>query len=51
MAIRPICNKCKKELKDFGAILISPPEKKNRVKKFHLCKDCYQKIRKSFKIK
>ncbi|MEK7630409.1 MAG: hypothetical protein AAB417_00040 [Patescibacteria group bacterium] len=41
MAIKPKCDKCKKELKEFGGILLSPP-KGNTVKKFHLCKKCYQ---------
>lgn len=44
MPIKPVCDKCKKELGDFGAILLSPPDKKNKVKKFHLCKFCYRKI-------
>ena len=43
MAIKPKCDNCKKELKEFGAILLSPP-KKNVVKKFHLCQTCYKKI-------
>ena len=43
MAIEPKCDKCKKELKEFGGILLSPPNK-NLVKKFHLCKKCYLKI-------
>jgi len=43
MAIRPTCEKCGKELEDFGAILLSPPEG-NNVKKFHICKDCYKNI-------
>lgn len=43
MAIKPKCNKCGKELKEFGAILLSPP-KGNIVKKFHLCKKCYRVI-------
>lgn len=47
MAIKPICDKCKKELDDFGALLFSPP-KNNEVKKFHLCKECYEKIASSF---
>jgi hypothetical protein len=41
MAINPICDKCKKELVDFGAILLSPPDKKSTVQKFHICKECY----------
>ncbi|MEI6627542.1 MAG: hypothetical protein WCL61_03020 [bacterium] len=43
MAIKPICDKCKKELTEFGGILLSPP-KENMVKKFHLCQECYNKI-------
>lgn len=43
MAIKPKCDKCKKELKEFGGILLSPP-KKNVVQKFHLCPKCYLKI-------
>jgi hypothetical protein len=44
MAIEPVCNSCGKELKDFGGILLSPPDKVGRVKKFHLCKACYKEI-------
>lgn len=44
MAINPKCDKCKEELKEFGAILLSPPDKRNTVKKFHLCKKCYKSI-------
>ncbi|GBE16431.1 hypothetical protein BMS3Abin15_00247 [bacterium BMS3Abin15] len=48
MAIKPVCDKCKNELNDFGGILFSPPDEESRVKKFHLCKDCYKKIVDSF---
>ena len=44
MAIKPKCDLCKKELKEFGAILLSPPDKNNNIKKYHLCNDCYKKI-------
>ena len=44
MAIKPVCDKCGKELVEFGALLFSPPNEDNSVKKFHLCKDCYNKI-------
>ncbi len=44
MAIKPKCDICKKELKDFGALLFSPPAKNNKVKKFHICKNCYKLI-------
>jgi hypothetical protein len=43
MAIKPKCDKCKKELKEFGGILLSPP-KKNMVEKFHLCQKCYREV-------
>ena len=44
MAIKPICYKCKKELKKFGALLFGPPDKKGKVQKFHICADCYKSI-------
>jgi hypothetical protein len=44
MAIKPHCDKCKKELKEFGALLFSPPNKEGTVKKFHLCQDCYKEV-------
>ena len=48
MAIKPKCDKCKKELKDFGGILLSPPDKNNKVRKFHICQDCYKSMAKEF---
>jgi hypothetical protein len=48
MAIKPKCDKCGKELTDFGGILLSPP-KGNTVKKFHLCKNCYREIYRDLK--
>jgi len=48
MAIQPVCDKCKKELTDFGAVLFSPPDEENNAKKFHICKECYQKLIASF---
>ncbi|MFH1248864.1 MAG: hypothetical protein V1660_01825 [archaeon] len=48
MAIKPVCYKCKKELDDFGAILLSPPDSNNKLKKMHLCKECYEAITFSF---
>ena len=47
MAIKPKCDRCRKELKEFGAILLSPPDKKNTVKKFHLCVLCYESFMKT----
>ena len=43
MSIKPVCDKCGKELDDFGALLFSPPNG-NDVKKFHICKECYSKL-------
>ncbi|MEK6959056.1 MAG: hypothetical protein AABW59_03370 [archaeon] len=43
MAIKPVCDFCKLELNDFGAILFSPPSG-NNVKKFHVCKKCYEHL-------
>ncbi len=41
MTIKPICKRCGKELLDFGAILLSPPDDSDKVIKYHLCKECY----------
>lgn len=46
MSIKPICDFCKKELDAFGALLFSPPNDENEVKKFHVCKRCYNDIQK-----
>ncbi|HMS92287.1 MAG TPA: hypothetical protein PJ993_02410 [Candidatus Saccharibacteria bacterium] len=48
MAIKPKCDKCGKELAEFGAILFSPPNSKSEVKKFHICVSCYQDIVQDF---
>lgn len=44
MAITPHCDRCKKELRDFGAILLSPPDAASKVLKFHVCKPCYEEV-------
>lgn len=41
MAIIPNCDRCGEELSKFGGILLSPPNEKGLVKKFHLCDKCY----------
>ena len=51
MSIKPKCDKCNKELDDYGGILLSPPNNDRQVKKYHLCKSCYQKIEKLLKTK
>lgn len=45
MAIRPICDLCGEELNEYGAILLSPPDDSGSVKKYHICKKCYEKIK------
>ena len=42
MAIHPVCDSCKQELSQYGAILLSPPTDDSEVKKIHLCVDCYE---------
>ena len=44
MAINTKCSACKRELGDFGAILLGPPDEDNKVEKFHLCGSCFDKI-------
>jgi len=41
MAINPRCDMCGNELKEFGAIVLSPPDEQSRVDKFHVCVYCY----------
>ena len=47
--IKIICELCNLELNDLGAILFSPPTE-HRVRKIHICRDCYHSICKLFKI-
>ena len=44
MAIKPHCYFCKKELTQFGAILLGPPRRGGVVDKFHLCRVCFGNI-------
>jgi hypothetical protein len=48
LAIKPICDSCGKELDRFGGLLLSPPDSKNRVRKYHLCVKCFNSITKGF---
>jgi hypothetical protein len=45
--IKVICYRCKKELKEVGALLFSIPYgyEKNQVDKFHICVKCYEFFR------
>lgn len=49
MSIKPKCDVCEKELKKFGAILLSPPDKLGKVRKFHICNECYKVFKKELK--
>lgn len=51
MSIRPKCDKCEEELKEFGGILLSPPDLQGMVKKSHLCVGCYRDFIKGFNDK
>ena len=42
--IKVKCRRCKKELNEQGALIISPPETEYRVYKLHICLDCYFKL-------
>ena len=48
MTIKPVCDRCGRELDEFGALLLSPPTSGNMVRKYHLCKSCYNSIIKEF---
>lgn len=37
-----LCESCKEEISEFGGILLSPPDSESKVKKIHLCKNCYR---------
>ncbi|MEO8784803.1 MAG: hypothetical protein ABI392_00515 [Candidatus Saccharimonadales bacterium] len=50
MAIQPICDSCQQELTIFGAILLGPPDAKNQVHKYHLCQQCYVKVKKDLNL-
>ncbi len=44
MAINPRCDFCKKELKEFGGLVFSPPTKEGTVRKLHVCRHCYREL-------
>lgn len=49
MAIKLICNRCKKELNEFRAILFNLLKGKD-VKKSHICKKHYEKIKSEWNL-
>lgn len=42
--IRPRCDWCGAELTEPGAILFGPPDASDKVRKRHLCVECYTAI-------
>ncbi len=42
--IKPICVMCEKELEDYGAVLLSPPLMDGTVAKYHICKECFERL-------
>ncbi len=45
MGIKPRCDKCGKELREFGGLLFSPPMFGiSVVEKLHLCKKCFREV-------
>ncbi|MCK5020919.1 MAG: hypothetical protein KAS32_28130 [Candidatus Peribacteraceae bacterium] len=42
--INPTCDICSIDLSEFGAIILSPPDKSGMVRKFHICIVCYDNI-------
>lgn len=42
--INPKCDRCQEELVEFGAILLSPPDSHENVRKFHLCISCFNDL-------
>jgi hypothetical protein len=45
----PKCDRCGKDQKELGAILLSPPVGK-LVVKIHICAECYKKVVKAAKL-
>ena len=39
--IKVTCHICNQELQEPGAILLTPPTKKNKVEKLHICVGCH----------
>lgn len=41
MAIKPKCSICGDELRDYGALMFSPPNREGITIKWHVCKKCW----------
>ncbi len=57
MAIKPKCDKCGNELKEYGGLAFSPPRTlpdespSLDVNKYHICADCWRKFLEWLKLK
>ncbi len=51
MPLSPACDFCKKELKDLGGLLFSPPTSRGETKEHHVCRTCYKEILKITRLK
>lgn len=43
------CDFCPKELDDLGALIFGPPTE-SRVRKLHMCRDCYHKFMELYQV-
>ena len=44
-----ICDKCLEILRDYGALVFSPPDDDGKTDKLHICKSCWEKLEKEIK--
>jgi len=38
------CKRCKGKIEEPGAIMISPPDKDDFCKKYHICSECFPEV-------
>jgi len=53
MPISPRCDfkiaeNCEGDIKHFGALLFSPPNENNMVRKYHICINCFNKLKEEY---
>lgn len=48
MSIAVTCTSCREELKEPGAVVHAPPDKLDRAKEHHLCRQCYEYLKHLF---
>lgn len=39
--IKVVCNQCKEELRETGALIFNPPDDEGGCKKYHICRECW----------